>query len=565
LQESLELDNVRSNNLLEMDSLKLGSKKQKNELGFSFWMSSKFMLHLLLLFLALLTGCQKKPSPSSTRQILRTCLSTDISSFDPRKGVEMSAQGVLRMLFAGLVYLDQNLVPQLDLASSYRVSDDFKTYIFFLRESYWSDGSRITAQDFEETWKTALTPAYSSLNTNLFHFIKNAKKAYLGTISIDQVGVKALDDQTLMIELEKPNSHLLNILINSVFSPVHKSMRYDRVNTKHLVSSGPFLLEKYVIKDQIVLHKNPYYWNTHEIQLDEIDYFIIRDQTTALLMFEKKEIDWLGDPLIKIPFDAIPDLRSKGILYTVQGAGLHWLFINTEKFPYNNANIRKALSLAIDRKKILTDIMNFDNPAPPLGLIPRILKKEKWHPWYKDNDVSLAKEHFAKGLKELGITAEEFPTITINYATNILWAKVLQAIQQMWIQNLGIRVKNEATDSAIFISKYSNQDFDIARMGWLIQYDDPVNMLDIFKYKNIQPNFTGWENPEYIRHTDAIAACSEKEKWEHIEAIEKIFFDELPSIPLMDHTAVYLEQPYVKGVSVNYLFQIDFRWASVNN
>lgn len=476
----------------------------------------------------------------------------------------MATQGVIRMLFAGLVYLDQNLVPQLDLASSYRVSDDFKTYVFFLKESRWSDGSPITAQDFVETWKTALTPAYSSPNTNLFHFIKNAKKAYLGTISLDQLGVKALDDKTLSIELETPNQHFLNILINSVFSPVHKSMRYNRIDFSHFVSSGPFTLKKYLLQNQIILNKNPYYWDADKIQLEEIDYFIIKDQATALLMFEKKEIEWLGDPLTKISSDAIPHLREKGLLHSVQGAGTHWLFLNTKKFPYNNANIRKALSLAIDRQKILVDVMNYDHPTPPLGLIPQILKKEKWHPWFQDNDVVRAKKCFAKGLKEMGITAEEFPTITISYATNAIWSKVLQAIQQMWIETLGIKVQNEGTDSAIFITKFANQEFDIARMGWVMQYDDLVNLLDIFKYKNIQPNFTGWENPEYIRHTEAIFSSSEKERWEHVEAAEKIFFDELPSIPVMDATALYLQQPYVKGVHVNHLFQIDFRWASVD-
>ncbi len=517
---------------------------------------------ILLLFLVLLSSCQKTSQPSK-QQKLRTCIASDISSFDPRKGTDMATQGVIRMLFTGLVYLDQSLVPQLDLASSYRVSDDFKTYVFFLKDSHWSDGSRITAHDFVETWKTALTPAYSSPNTNLFHFIKNAKKAYLGTVSIDQVGVKALDDKTLVIELEKPNQHFLNILINSVFSPVHTSMRYNPIDFKHLVTSGPFTLKKYLLQNQIILNKNPHYWDADKIQLDEIDYFIIKDQATALLMFEKKEIEWLGDPLIKISSDAIPDLRAKGLLHYVQGAGTHWLFFNTKKFPYNNANIRKALSLAIDRQKILVDVMHDDHPAPPLGLIPKILKKEKWHPWFQDNDVIHAKKCFAKGLKEMGITAQEFPTITIDFATNALWSKVLQAIQQMWIENLGIKVKNEGTDSGIFFAKFVNQEFDIARMGWVMQYDDCINLLDIFKYNNIQPNFTGWENPEYIRHAEAISSSSEKERWEHVEAAEKIFFDELPSIPLIDATALYLEQPYVKGVRVNHLFQIDFRWASV--
>ena len=517
----------------------------------------------LLLSLALLAACQNSTSSSHKKQTLRTCLGSDIPSFDPRKGVEMANQGVVRMLFAGLAYVDQNLGPQLDLASSYRVSDDYKTYVFFLRDCTWSDGSPIMAQDFEETWKAALTPAYASANTNLFYFIKNARKAFMGSLSIDTVGVRALDAKTLLVELEKPNAHFLDILTNSVFSPVHESMRYGPVDFAHLVSSGPFRLKKYVPQDQIILEKNPLYWNADTIHLNELDYFIIKDQGTALLMFEKGEIDWLGDPLIKISSDAIPDLKSKGLLHVVPCAGTHWLFFNTNKFPLNNVNIRKALNFAIDRHKILEDVMHFDNPAPPLGLIPKILKKEKWHPWFQDNDVPLAKEYFAKGLQELGITAEEFPSIALNYATNALWSKVLQAVEQMWAINLGIHAKILGTDGPIFARTFSNLEHDIARMGWIMQYDNPVNLLDIFKFKNAQPNYTGWENAEYIRHAEATYTCSEEEKWEHVEAAEKIFFDEMPSIPLMDATIIYLQQPYVKGVKVNYLYQIDFRSASI--
>jgi len=525
----------------------------------------KFFCRIVLLLTLLLASCQNSSAAGQKRQVLRTCIAADVPSLDPRKATDMSTQGIVRMLFAGLVYLDQNLIPQLDLARSYRISDDFKTYTFILKDSRWSDGSAVTAEDFVETWKTALTPAYFSPNTNLFHFIKNGKKAYLGTLSVDHVGLKAQDDKTLVIELEKPNKNFLNVLINSVFAPVHKSMRYDRLDYDHLVTCGPFQLNKYAFKDQIILHKNRHYWNASQVQLDELDYLIVKDQTTALLMFEKKEVDWLGEPFIKIPSDAIADLRAKGMLHAVQGAGTHWLFFNTKKFPYNNANIRKALSLAIDRERIITDVMHYENSPAPLGLIPKILKKEKWHPWFKDNDVTLAKECFAKGLKELGLTAQNFPTLTIHFAANAFLSSILQAIQQMWVENLGIRVNNEGSDPAIFFHKYSHQDFDIARMGWIIQYDDPVNMLEIFKHKNIQPNFTGWENPEYIRHTEAIASCSESERWKHIEAAEKIFFDEFPSIPLIETTALYLEQSYVKGVHLNYLFQIDFRWACVEN
>ncbi len=481
---------------------------------------------------------------------------------DPRKGVDMASQGVVRMLFSGLVYLDQNLAPQLDLATSYEVSKDFQTYTFHIRDCLWSDGSSIKAHDFEETWKAALTPAYSSANTNLFYFIKNAKEAVLGTVSIDQVGITSPDDKTLVIQLEKPHRNFLNILINTIFLPVHKSMRYSPLDYNHFVCSGPFRLKKYHFQNQIVLEKNPLYWNADQTRLDEIDYFIVKDQGTALLMFEKGEIDWLGEPLSKISPDAIPALKEKNALHWIEGAGTHWLFFNTNKFPLNNAHIRKALAYAIDRHKIMQDVLHFDNPSPSLGLIPKILKKEKWHPWFQDNDITKAKEHFAKGLEQLGITKDQFPVITLNYVSNNLWSKVIQAIQQMWLENLGIKAIAEGTDSPIFIRKFYNNEHEIARYGWLMQYDDPANLLDIFKLKNTQPNYTGWENTDYIRHAEACYnAATEEEKWKHLEAAEEIFIDEMPSIPLTDARAAYLEQPYVKNVHLNYLFQLDFRFA----
>jgi oligopeptide transport system substrate-binding protein len=469
------------------------------------------------------------------------------------------------MLFGGIAYLDKNLVPQLDLVSSYRISDDSKTYTFCLRDCFWSDGSPITAADFEESWKAALTPAYSSANTNLFYFIKNAKKAVFGKVSLEQVGIHAIDDKTLVVELEQPNHNFLKILINSIFSPVHKSMRYEKANYNNLISSGPFRLRKYTFQNQIVLEKNPYYWNADQVHLDEIDYYVIKDHATALFMFEKKEVDWLGEPLTRISLDALPDLQSKGFLNWFQGAGTHWLFLNTDKYPLTNTNIRKALALAIDRQKIMQDVMHLNNPSPPLGLIPKILKKEKWHPWFQDNDIQAAKAYFAQGLQELGITAAEFPALTINYSINPLWAKVIQAVQQMWAENLGVRIKSEGIDSQIFIRKYYNHEHQIARLGWIMQFDDPASLLEIFKLKNSQPNYTGWEDSEYIRHADAAYGCSETEKWEHLEAAEKIFFDAMPSIPLTDSMGVYVKQPYVKDVFVNYLYQIDFRFAHIEN
>jgi oligopeptide transport system substrate-binding protein len=523
------------------------------------------MQKLFSFFVILLIGfgCQKSEAQQKELKVLHTTLFTDVCSFDPRLGTDMLAQGVVRMLHSGLAHLDQERKTRLDLAESYTVSSDYKTYTFVLRDCLWSDGSKIIASDFEESWKAALTPAYASTCSNLFYFIKNAKRANDKEVGLDQVGVKAIDDKTLVVELERPHPNFLGIIMNSVFSPVHKSARNFPIDEKNLISSGPFCLKSHLLHDKITLVKNPNYWDAASVHLDQIDYLIIKDPATALMMFEKGQIDWMGEPLTRISTEAIPDLKQKGLLCTLPASGTQWLFFNTAKVPFNNPNIRKALALSIDRGKIQRDILYEDNPSPALGLIPRILKKERWHAWFADNDVATAKAYFAQGMKELGLRLEDLEPISLHFPLNPTWTKVLLAIQQMWEQNLGIKVKCEGCDGQIFFSEVYAARHHIARFGWIMQYDDMASLMETFKFKNKRPNCTGWENEDYIKHSDAAYTANIEERWSHIEAAEKIFFDEMPAIPVVDILLTYVQQPYLKGVLINDLFQVDFHWADI--
>src|SRR3569832_863018 len=130
-----------------------------------------------------------------------------------------------------------------------------------------------------------------------------------------------------MVELEHAKPTFLNNLVHSNFSPVHHSMRYTLPNPSNLNCSGPFRLAKYTVQDQIVLTKNTHYWNSSHVCLDQLHFYIVKDPATALMMFEKKELDWLGEPLAKLVPESIPSLRKKGILHSYATAGLQWLFV----------------------------------------------------------------------------------------------------------------------------------------------------------------------------------------------------------------------------------------------
>ena len=257
-------------------------------------MIQTFMMALLLMGLA---GCGRPVDKNSCKQELRACLKSNPVNMDPRVGVDSASEGVLRMLYTGLVYTDHDEKTALGLAESYEVSDDYRVYIFHLKKTFWSDGSPLTAKDFEESWKGMLHAKFLSFNSNLVHLIKNAKAAMQEKISADEVGVKALDDLTLRVELETPHTTFNNFLTNGIFYPLHSSTRNQAPNYSNYIGCGPFKLKKYVFNDTVIVEKNPYYWDADVVKLEEVKFYIVKDEGTALLMFQKGDIDWRGNEL----------------------------------------------------------------------------------------------------------------------------------------------------------------------------------------------------------------------------------------------------------------------------
>ncbi len=170
------------------------------------------------------------------------------------------------------------------LAERYEVSDDGIRYIFYLRESFWSDGKPLTAYDFERSWKSALSPSLATRSSEEFFILKNGKAAYQRHASLDEVGVKALDEKRLQVDLEHSAPYFFKLLAHTLFSPV--SDPFDPT-----ISNGPFQLKKRKQFDQIAIAKNPFYWDKSKVKLDTINVYVINDTQTTLNLFEKGQID----------------------------------------------------------------------------------------------------------------------------------------------------------------------------------------------------------------------------------------------------------------------------------
>ncbi|MBS0615138.1 MAG: peptide ABC transporter substrate-binding protein [Verrucomicrobia bacterium] len=519
-------------------------------------------LMLVTLFFMGLTGCNSSGEKKVYKQELRACLPSDPVSMDPRTGVDSTSEGVLRMLYSGLVYIDKNDKTTLALAESYDVSEDFRVYTFHLKKTYWSDGSPLTARDFEESWKGMLFAKFTSFNSNLVHLIKNAKAAMLEKVPADAVGVKALDDLTLRIELEKPHTTFIDVLTNSIFYPVHSSIRKESPDFSNYIGCGPFKLKKYAFNNTIVVEKNPHYWDAEVVKLDSIKFYIIKDAVTALLMFKKGELDWLGSGYGAISLDATPELQKSGQLHTLPAAGTGWLAFNVKNLPFNNIHIRKAFGYAMNRKDIISNVLQ-NQYAPALGLIPKIQKKERWHPFMQDCDKALARQMFEQGLQELGFTRESFPTITLTYHDAEFMHKLMQAVQQQWSEILGVKIELARYDWATFLEHLHNRDFDVTMIGWRVQYDDPANILDLYKDFDSPNNSSNWENAEFRRDLELAFSSPQEKRWEYLEAAENIILTEMPIVPFFYFNTLYLKNDHVQDAFVSKLRIVDFRWASI--
>ena len=235
---------------------------------------------------------------------------------DPRKGGDWYSSQMHSLFFEGLIKLYPNQCFKLAQAESYEVSEDNLIYTFRLRDTVWSNNTPVTAYDFEQSWKDILNPNFPSMNAQLFYPIKNADLAKKGLISLDEVGIKAVDAKTLVLTLERPTPYLINLLSFCVFSPVNVKNDRENPNWAHhagpnFLCNGPFVLEKWERGDEIIAASNPHYRETEDVHPEKIIFHTVENDTTTLQMFEKGLVDIIGDSLTSIPLEAIPDLEKK--------------------------------------------------------------------------------------------------------------------------------------------------------------------------------------------------------------------------------------------------------------
>lgn len=509
----------------------------------------------------------------AAEQVLRVNWGADPPDLDPQTTTDQVSFWIINAVYEGLVRTqpDGTIPKGSGLAEDWTISEDGLTYTFKLKDAEWSDGTPVTAYDFEYAWLRALDPEVASEYAYQFYHIKNAEAYNTKEITDkNEVGIKALDDKTLQVELVRPTPFFLSLTSFISYIPAQKAAveafgeEFGSAPDK-MVYSGPFMIETWDKEQKLNLVKNPNYWDADSVKLERIEGDMITDNNTRINLYDTGGLDTTG-----VPAEFIDKYKDTPEFGSAADATTWYLQFNVEDKYFSNLNIRKAFAYASDRKSFVDNVLA-DGSLVSEGLTPPLLAGKDGKDFAENRgdllfsyDAKKAKEYFEKGLKELGITKEEFEKhASIVAGESTWWSRATQAFQQMWKNTLGVELKIEQMSFAMRLERYDKKDYTITIAGWSGDYNDPMTFMDLFVTDGGN-NDAFYSNPEYDELIKKAMNGSGDERIDAMLEAEKLLAKDLPIYPLFHPARVYVQKDYVKGIE---RFAVgcdtEYKWAYI--
>jgi len=452
------------------------------------------------------------------------------------------------------------------VAESWDISSDGLTYTFYLRENaLWSNGDLITAEDFRWSWERALTPELAAQNSYMLYPILNAEAFNTGEISdFSQVGIKVISDLVLEVQLRAPTPFFLQLMDHYITYPVHRETvesfglytdnlsRWSREG--NIVSNGPFELTEWQVNSHVRVEKRENYWDADTVKLNAIVFYPTENLITEERMFR----DGLLHRTEEVPLDKVPVYLAEDPDSIVIAPYLssYFYLINTTREPFNDVNVRRALSMAVDRdllnETVLENIMQpayFLTPPGTIGYEPPVT-------------FGYDPEQARALLADAGYpNGEGFPTFEILYNTQENHRKIAIAIQEMWREQLNINVSIVNQEWQVYLESVDNMNYDVARRGWVGDYVDPNTYLDMYITGGGNNN-VGFSNPRYdeIVIDEAPLKLDNKERFALYREAETILMNEMPIIPIYIYQTKNLKSPDIKGAPSNIMDHYNWKY-----
>ncbi|MDB6006405.1 MAG: oligopeptide transport system substrate-binding protein [Prosthecobacter sp.] len=483
-------------------------------------------------------------------------------SIDPHIVTDQVGMRIASALFEGLCRIDEAGKPQPGLAERWDMTPDRKTYTFHLRpDTTWSDGTALTTQDFLYSWQRILTPELGADYATQLYVIKNARGFHEGTLKdFTQVGVTALDDRTLRVELENPTPYFIDLCAITPFSPVPKHV-VEKLGTAwikpgSLIGNGSYTLEEWLLDDRISLRRNERYWDAANVPLKTIDSLPISEPNTAINYFLTGQADLIIDKGM-VPTSLTAKLKQQPYFHTGPFLGSFFTRFSVTRAPFDNPKIRLAFSLTIDRKRITEKITQLGERIA-FSLTPPGAGQNYQPPPGPEFNPTRARELLAEAGYPDG---KGFPRVEYLFFYKPVERNIAVELQAMWQEHLGISVDLAKQEWKIYLNSMKEKDYRLCRSSWVGDYNDPGTFLEMFHSSNGN-NRTGWASPQY----DELIAAAAREPDQHqrntlFQQAEKLLVtDDAVILPIYHYVGVqFYHADRLTGVQPNMIDDHPFR------
>ena len=503
------------------------------------------------------TDAAAQTTESTGDKELAVQIGPDPETIDPALNSAVDGGNMLLHAYECLLTVGQDGTLQPGQAESYDVSEDGLTWTFHLRDGLkWSDGSDLTANDFVYSWKRVCDPEVAApYAETVLGMVKGYDEAIDG--NLDALGVSAPDDSTLVVELANPCSYFGSLAAFATLSPVQEATIEANGEAwatapETYVSNGPFYMTEWVPGSHITFSKNPYYWNADAIKLDRLKFVLMEDSNAAYSAYQTGEVLMIKD----VPTEEIPSLTGTDDFYVDPIIGTYYISLNLQNEVFQDVNVRKALSLAIDREYVASTLMQGTYTAAGNFMGPGWMDTDGTEfmsnanggkPYIDTTNFEADLEEAKQLLADAGYPdGEGFPTI--SYTTNDAgYHKVVaEYLQQAWAE-LGIDLQVNIVEWSSFTPMRRSGDFEVARNGWVGDYSDPSNMLELF-YTTNGNNDGKFSNADFDAAIDTSRSTLDAaERSTALHTAEDILMDQAGCIPLAYYNDFWLQSSKITG------------------
>ncbi|MGA9232108.1 MAG: peptide ABC transporter substrate-binding protein [Exiguobacterium oxidotolerans] len=515
------------------------------------------------------TSGSKDTAKSDDKQVLNLTSGSDIPALSPTVATDSVSFTVLNNVQEGLFRLDENQEPTPGVAESVDVSEDGLTYTFKLRDSKWSDGSDVTAKDFEYAWKRVLDPDSGSQYAYIMYVIDGAEGYNTGKGKAEDVGVKAVDDKTLEVKLTQPADYFKALTGFGSFMPLKQEFVEEKgkdfaKDPENFLYNGPFQLTDWKTEVGWSYKKNDQYWDADAVKLEEVNYKVVKEVSTAVNLYEKGDIDTVG-----LTSEFVDQYKDDEDFQTRLDASMYYIQMNFKNELLKNKDIRKAIDSGYDKEQMAKVLLN-NGSIPAYYYVPQEFANGPDGKDFRDGnegfgsfDASSAKASFEKGLKAEGKDKVKLELLSYDDDNS---KKISEYLKGEWEKNLpGLEVTIKQQPFKNKLELESKGEFELSFAGWGPDYQDPMTFLDMWMTGGPY-NRGGYSSDKYDSLIkSAMKDANAETRWQSLKDAEKVLLEDDQAISVMyQRGASLLRKPYVKGI-VNHKVGADtsFKWTYI--